>query len=115
MEQAKKHAKAFGATLHVMTHVSEGPHVPREDFEQAEKLMASVKASLKRSGNPCVTNISVSRMEPGEDLIRYAKENEIDLMIIGIKKRSKVGKLVFGSTAQYLILKAPCPVVSVRE
>jgi nucleotide-binding universal stress UspA family protein len=35
-------------------------------------------------------------------------------IIIGVRRRSKVGKLLFGSTAQYVILKAPCPVVSVR-
>ncbi len=43
-----------------------------------------------------------------------SKANEIDLIFIGVKKRSKVGKLVFGSTAQYVILEAPCPVVSVK-
>jgi nucleotide-binding universal stress UspA family protein len=35
-------------------------------------------------------------------------------VIIGIVKKSKVGKILFGSTAQYLILNAPCPVLTVR-
>jgi nucleotide-binding universal stress UspA family protein len=38
----------------------------------------------------------------------------VDEIIIGIEKRSKVGKLLFGSNAQYIILEAPCPVVSVK-
>ncbi len=50
----------------------------------------------------------------GEDLVRFAKDNDIDEIIIGVKRRSKVGKLVFGSTAQYVILKAPCPVLAVK-
>jgi nucleotide-binding universal stress UspA family protein len=39
---------------------------------------------------------------------------EADLVVIGIKKRSKVGKLMFGSTAQYVILSCDCPVLTVN-
>ena len=41
---------------------------------------------------------------PGEKL---ATENGIDAIIIGVHRRSKVGKLVFGATAQYVILTPP--------
>jgi len=57
---------------------------------------------------------SVRGLQPGEDLVQYAEENQIDQIIIGVRQRSKVGKLLFGSTAQYVILEAPCPVVSVK-
>ena len=50
----------------------------------------------------------------GESLVEYAERNGIDEIVIGIQKRSKVGKLVFGSTAQYVILEAPCPVLAVK-
>jgi nucleotide-binding universal stress UspA family protein len=53
-------------------------------------------------------------MTPGEDLVDFAKEQAVDEIIIGIKRRSKVGKLLFGSNAQYIIIKAPCPVVTVK-
>ncbi|MGW8186758.1 MAG: universal stress protein, partial [Desulfobacterales bacterium] len=56
----------------------------------------------------------VRGLSPGEDLVQFAKENRIDEIIIGVRRRSKVGKLVFGSTAQFVILNAPCPVVSVK-
>ena len=39
---------------------------------------------------------------------------QVEEIIIGVRRRSKVGKLLFGSTAQYVILNAPCPVVSVK-
>ena len=55
-----------------------------------------------------------SSLESGEDLVQFAEQNKIDEIILGIRKRSKVGKLMFGSTAQYVILNAPCPVVSVK-
>jgi nucleotide-binding universal stress UspA family protein len=53
-------------------------------------------------------------VSPGEDLVEFATENKIDEIIVGIKKLSKVGKLLMGSTAQYVILEAECPVVSVK-
>jgi nucleotide-binding universal stress UspA family protein len=56
----------------------------------------------------------VRGLEAGEDLVRFAKEEEIDEIYIGIKKRSKVGKFIFGSTAQYVILEAHCPVVTIK-
>jgi nucleotide-binding universal stress UspA family protein len=58
--------------------------------------------------------VSVNYLTAGEDLVQFAKDNDVDMMFIGIKKTSKVGKLMFGSTAQYVLLNAPCPVVAVR-
>lgn len=54
-------------------------------------------------------------MQAGEALVEYAAENEFEEMVIGVKKRSRVEKLLLGSNAQYIILNAPCPVLSVRE
>ena len=47
-------------------------------------------------------------------LVEFAKRYKIDEIIIGIRRRSKVSKLVFGSAAQYVILNAPCPVVTIK-
>ena len=40
-------------------------------------------------------------MSHEEDLILFAKENRVDEIVIGIKKKSKVGKLILGSTASF--------------
>lgn len=53
-------------------------------------------------------------LTPGEDIVTSAEEFEVDEIIIGVKNRSKVGKLLFGSTIRYVILKAHCVIVSVQ-
>jgi nucleotide-binding universal stress UspA family protein len=53
-------------------------------------------------------------MAPGEDLVQFAKDNKVDEIVVGVKRRSKVGKILMGSTAQFVVLQAPCPVVSVK-
>jgi nucleotide-binding universal stress UspA family protein len=91
-----------------------GPEVPRKDFEDAEKKLDFEKNSLLDKKLSCQSILSVRGLQAGEDLVLLAEEHKVDEIIIGVRRRSKVGKLLFGSTAQYVILNAPCPVVSVK-
>lgn len=50
----------------------------------------------------------------GERIVSLANEIDADLVIVGGRKRSPTGKAVFGSTAQEVMLNAPCPVTFVR-
>jgi nucleotide-binding universal stress UspA family protein len=52
--------------------------------------------------------------EHGKEIVAIAKEVDADLVIVGGRKRSPAGKAVFGSTAQEVMLEAPCPVTFVR-
>ena len=114
LELAKQHAKAFNGKVHIVTSMMGGPQVPREDFEKAEKDLNYAKAAFKKEGIAHEAHLSVRGLSAGEDLVKYAEENQIDEIIVGVRRRSKVGKLVFGSTAQYVILEAPCPVLTVK-
>jgi nucleotide-binding universal stress UspA family protein len=49
-----------------------------------------------------------------EDLIGAAEENDGTLIVIGLRRRSPVGKLILGVNAQRILLDAPCPVLAVK-
>ncbi len=111
---AEQHANSFKAEIILVRSMVGGPEVPREDFEIAENNLAYEKNRLLDNKISCESVLSVRGLEAGEDLVQLADENKVDEIIIGVRRRSKVGKLLFGSTAQYVILNAPCPVVSVK-
>jgi nucleotide-binding universal stress UspA family protein len=111
---ATRHAKAFNARIILAYSMVGGPEIPRKEFDQAEKELQTQEILLKEEGVACETLLSVRGLETGEDLVKIAEEKQAEEIIIGIQRKSKVGKLLFGSTAQYIILNAPCPVVTVR-
>ncbi len=111
---AKKHAAAFDATVIIVSSLTGGSVTHAVEVEHATENLESAKKMFDEDGIQCETKLLVRGMTPGEDIVDYAKENAIDEIIIGIKRRSKVGKLLFGSNAQYIIIKAPCPVVTVK-
>ncbi len=53
-------------------------------------------------------------MDPAEDLINVAGEVSADFIVIGLRRRSRSGKLILGSNAQRILLDAPCPVLAVK-
>jgi len=111
---AKKHAKAFGAQVIVIASLTGGSVTHAVEVEHANEDLQFAQSMFEEDAIACETKLLVRGMTPGEDLVSFAKEQEVDEIIIGIKRRSKVGKLLFGSNAQYVIIKAPCPVVTVK-
>lgn len=114
LEVAKKHAKAFNATLYIASSMERVSEKEQVNLEKVEKQLAYVKETLEADGIACETHILVRGLTPGEDMVEFAIDRKMDEIIIGIEKKSKVGKLLFGSNAQYIILESPCPVVSVK-
>jgi len=111
---AQKHAKAFNAKAYVAT-VLIGSDVDQLDhIEEANKKLESAETLFQNEGIPVETKLMFGGQSAGESLVDYAKENKIDEIIIGTRKKSKLGKLIFGSTAQYVILEANCPVITAR-
>ncbi|UCH22345.1 MAG: universal stress protein [Deltaproteobacteria bacterium] len=114
LKLAQKLAAAFDAEIYIVTSLEQGPQLDKIYIEKAEGELEYLRTPFNIADIYCETHVSVSYRTPGEDLINFAKENSIDMIVIGVRKRTKVGKFVFGSTAQYVILEAPCPVITVK-
>ncbi len=111
---AKSQAKVFGASVEVVTSMHKGTESERKEIEQAERGLAYAKSFLEDGAIECNTHLLIRGLSAGEDLVEFANENKIDQIVVGVRRRSKVGKLLLGSTAQYIILQASCPVVTVK-
>jgi nucleotide-binding universal stress UspA family protein len=79
----------------------------REEFE-------ALQARLDSEGIEYQLRELVRGKPAGEDLVALANEEGADLIVIGLRRRSPVGKLVLGSNAQDILLSAECPVLAVK-
>ena len=114
LSQAKSYAITYDAFVHVVTSF-EGVFQMFLTLNAFHRLnLKFAQDFLERDGVRCKTEQLVRGLTPGEDLVKFATENEIDHLFVGIEKKSKTHKMLLGSTAQYVILKAPCPVTSVK-
>jgi nucleotide-binding universal stress UspA family protein len=108
-------AKNSNATVDVIRTIQQSHQLKYEEIRRYEQALENdTKAACGDSGVTYKTHLLVTQQTSGEALIEFAKDHEIEEIVIGIRRRSKVEKLVFGSTAQYIILNAPCPVLSIR-
>lgn len=108
-------SKLYDATVDVVKVVAQSPTLVYEEIRKIEQSLENeVRNLLGDSGVDFNTLALITHQEPGEAIVEYANEHKAAEIVIGVRRRSKVGKLVFGSTAQYIILTADCPVVSIR-
>lgn len=112
---AQKRAKAMNAELHVFTAGgngdSSGTKVKNTRLQTGLKDAAIMCTAC---GIECQIEMSDHNLSVAEDIVRYAVANNIDEIVIGLRKRSHIGKLLFGSTSRQVILEASCPVLTVK-
>ena len=114
LETAQKHAKAFGGMVYLVHAEKETPELEYKDIKKAERILIDAEHVCKDNKIPSEKHVVINDLEPGESLVQFANEHHIDLIVLGIQKTSKVGKMIFGSTVQYVILEAECPVATVK-
>jgi nucleotide-binding universal stress UspA family protein len=82
--------------------------------QKAEKDMEQVRTVCDGAGLEYDIRQLVRGFEPAEDLISIAEANSAELLVIGLRRRTPVGKLILGSNAQRILLDAHCPVLAIK-
>jgi len=112
LEHAIGLAKNTGERLVVLNCPHHGSFA-HPNFAEPQDIDA-IEAELTSVGIDHDVRQPTSGREASEEIIAVATEVDADLIVIGLRRRSPVGKLLTGSTAQMILLDAPCPVLSVK-
>lgn len=113
LEIALEQAKAFRASVDLVSCFSEKDKIPIEVYEKAEaKLQECAEKAFIPASIPFTTKILKTAFTTGEELVKYAETNGVDTIIMSIQKRSRLGKMFFGSNTQFVLLEAPCKVIT---
>jgi nucleotide-binding universal stress UspA family protein len=115
LTKAIEEAKLRGAKLVVVNSHRGGQDFDADAARKAESEMEAVEQKLTAAGIDHDLRQLVRGFEPAEDLISIAEANDAELIVIGLRRRSPVGKLILGSNAQRILLDAHCPVLAVKS
>ncbi|MBW2647492.1 MAG: universal stress protein, partial [Deltaproteobacteria bacterium] len=101
IEAAVERAKTMNATIYIVTSMQGKAGTPDSVFDYVKEELKEAGKPFADAGIPCETHLSVRGLNAGDDLIRFADEHEVNEIIIGIEKSSKLDKFLLGSTAQH--------------
>jgi nucleotide-binding universal stress UspA family protein len=114
LERAIAEVKLRGGRLVVVNSHRGGEHFDGEASLESEQHLEEVTRRCNEAGVEHEIRQLVRGFEPAEDLINLADDVDAELIVIGLRRRSPVGKLILGSNAQRVLLDARCPVLSVK-
>lgn len=109
----KTHAKVFKAHVDIVSSLPKGGEHKLKEIKLREDELAYLKEALEKEKITCDTHLLIKGHDAGDDIVQFAKENNIDEIIIGAEKKSRVEKFFLGSVAQHVVIHAHCPVVIV--
>ena len=120
LEYAKTLVEELPASLHVI-HVVEAPFLLNAEVTRLyrEQLTEAAKAKLKTllpaevNGHLKAT-VKITSGVPFVEIINYAEQHEIDLIVIGTHGKGLIAQALLGGVADKVVRTAPCPVLTVR-
>ena len=118
-------AKEYGAEL-VLLHVVENLTVgyasdlfPVPMAEVFQEISGYAKAELAKLAEEArqkgvVVSELVAQGKPSAEIIRFAAENDVDIVVLGAHGKGMLDQALFGSTTERVVRRSPCPVLTVR-
>jgi nucleotide-binding universal stress UspA family protein len=114
LDRAVEEAKLRSTKLVVIHSDRGGRDYDSDESRENDARLQRIQDDLSDSGLDLEVRQLVRGNEPAEDLIAVANEVDSDLIVIGLRRRTPVGKLILGSNAQRILLDAPCAVLAVK-
>lgn len=114
LRRAAQEAQLRRTKLIVVNSHRGGRDFDHEEAQRFEDELGQVQHRLDAEGIEHEVRALVRGNEPSEDLIEVAQECDADFIVIGLRRRTPVGKLVLGSNAQRILLDSSCPVLAVK-
>ncbi|MCA1780998.1 MAG: universal stress protein [Dermatophilaceae bacterium] len=114
LQAARQEARDRQVKLVVVNSHKGGASFDGDDSIRTDQELEAVRRELTADGSDFEVLELVRGNDPTEDLVEVAGELGATLIVIGLRRRSPIGKLVLGSNAQRILLEADCPVLSVK-
>jgi nucleotide-binding universal stress UspA family protein len=107
--------RAIEEARHIVINSQKGgASLDVDDAVEIDTSMNGAHEHLHNTGVEHEVRQLVRGADPAEDLIAVAQEVDADLIVIGLRRRTPVGKLIMGSNAQTVLLDSPVPVLAVK-
>ncbi|MFG1813352.1 universal stress protein [Kribbella sp. NPDC049174] len=109
---AATEAELRGASV-LLLNTSRGDAYIDARYANADEL-AAAEAGLRERGVEVTIQQAASSGDVAGELLKAAAADDVILIVLGLRRRSPVGKLILGSTAQRVLLESPVPVLAVK-
>ena len=109
LDHAVAEAKHHEATLIVLASEQGTPSKARQVTDERP-----IQVRLEESGVPFEIRIVDRRHDPADDILDVVELEQVDWVVLGMRRRTPIGKILLGSTAQRVVLESTSPVVLVK-
>ncbi|HLS25090.1 MAG TPA: universal stress protein [Beutenbergiaceae bacterium] len=114
LQHAEREAKRLDAKLVIVNSYEDDRDWNARDGREVEEELEEIRRRLNAAGVQNELRTLVRGNTPAEDLLEVADDEDARYIVIGLRRRTPVGKLILGSNAQQILLDSNRPVISVK-